>query len=61
MVDIPESPEGQALFLLDKALEALNSARKITQEKRFAVAKRDAQYGLEFLVLAYRELTKLAQ
>lgn len=57
---VPEDAEERTLFLFDKAREALNSARKIIQEKRFAVARRDVQYGIEFLGCVYQELTELA-
>ncbi len=61
MVDLPKDPAARVLFLLDKASETLDSARKITQEKRFAVARRDIQYGIEFLSAAYTELNELAE
>lgn len=60
-MNIPENQEERALFLLGKAVEALNSAQRSTQEKRFPVARRDAQYGAEFLALAHKELADLAE
>lgn len=61
MVDIPKDPAERVLLLLEKVSETLDSARKITQEKRFAVARRDVQYGIEFLCAAYTELNELAE